>query len=72
MTTDIPLTWFTLVISAGRSWNVLLRYMESRFGDTIFGSLETCGVRPLSFLTNMTRILYQGVIAVAAIKTISH
>ena len=42
---------------------------EIRAGDTVIVPLETDRIRPLTFWTNVTQILYQGVIAVAAIKT---
>jgi len=42
---------------------------EIRAGDTIVVPLEVDRIRPLTFWTNVTQILYQGAIAVAAIKT---
>ena len=42
---------------------------EIRPGDTVVVPLETDRIRPLTFWTNVTQILYQGAIAVAAIKT---
>ena len=42
---------------------------EVRPGDTIVVPLETDRVRPLTFWANVTQILYQGAIAVAAIQT---
>jgi protein involved in polysaccharide export with SLBB domain len=42
---------------------------DIRPGDTIVVPLETDRIRPLTFWTNVTQILYQGAIAVAAIKT---
>jgi hypothetical protein len=45
------------------------RDMSIRPGDTIVVPLNTNRVRPLTFWTNVTQILYQGAIAVAAIKT---
>ena len=44
---------------------------EIRPGDTIVIPLETDRIRPLTFWTNVTQILYQGAIAVAAIQTFS-
>ncbi|MEM8682867.1 MAG: SLBB domain-containing protein [Pseudomonadota bacterium] len=38
-------------------------------GDTIVVPLETDRIRPLTFWTSVTQILYQGAIAVAAIQT---
>lgn len=38
-------------------------------GDTIVVPLDTDRIRPLTFWTNVTQILYQGAIAVAAIRT---
>ena len=38
-------------------------------GDTIVVPLETDKVRPITFWTNVTQILYQASIAVAAIQT---
>lgn len=38
-------------------------------GDTIVVPMDTDKIRPLTFWTNVTQILYQGAIAVAAIKT---
>jgi protein involved in polysaccharide export with SLBB domain len=43
--------------------------IEMRPGDTIVVPLETDRMRPLTFWTNVTQILYQGAIAVAAIQT---
>jgi protein involved in polysaccharide export with SLBB domain len=42
---------------------------EIHAGDTIVVPLEVDRIRPLTFWTNVTQILYQGAIAVAAIKT---
>ncbi len=42
---------------------------EIRPGDTIVVPLDTDRMRPLTFWGNVTQILYQGAIAVAAIKT---
>jgi protein involved in polysaccharide export with SLBB domain len=43
--------------------------VEIRPGDTIVVPLETDRIRPLTFWTNVTQILYQGAIAVAAIQS---
>ena len=42
---------------------------DIRAGDTIVVPLETDKVRPITFWTNVTQILYQASIAVAAIQT---
>jgi protein involved in polysaccharide export with SLBB domain len=43
--------------------------MEIYAGDTIVVPLETDKIRPITFWTNVTQILYQAAIAVAAIQT---
>jgi protein involved in polysaccharide export with SLBB domain len=43
--------------------------MEIRPGDTIVVPLDTDRIRPLTFWTNVTQILYQGAIAVAAVNS---
>ena len=48
----------------GRRGNVGIRP-----GDTIVVPLDTDRMRPLTFWGNVTQILYQGAIAVAAVKT---
>ena len=48
----------------GRGGNI-----DIRPGDTIVVPLDSDKMRPLTFWTNVTQILYQGAIAVAAIKT---
>jgi protein involved in polysaccharide export with SLBB domain len=48
----------------GRSGN-----SEIRPGDTIVVPLDTDRIRPLTFWTNVTQILYQGSIAIAAIRS---
>lgn len=45
---------------------------EIRPGDTIVVPLETDRIRPLTFWTNVTQILYQGAIAVAAIQSFNN
>lgn len=42
---------------------------EIRPGDTIVVPLETDRIRPLTFWGSVTQILYQGAIAIAAVKT---
>jgi protein involved in polysaccharide export with SLBB domain len=42
---------------------------EVRPGDTIVVPLDTDRIRPLTFWTNVTQIIYQGAIAVAAIRS---
>ncbi|MCH7637523.1 MAG: hypothetical protein IIA12_07640 [Proteobacteria bacterium] len=43
--------------------------MEIHAGDTIVVPLEVDRIRPLTLWTSVTQILYQGAIAVAAIRT---
>jgi protein involved in polysaccharide export with SLBB domain len=43
--------------------------VEMQPGDTIVVPLETDRIRPLTFWTNVTQILYQGAIALAAVQT---
>lgn len=58
------------VVAASRSrWFGRGGNSEIRPGDTIVVPLETDSVRPLTFWTNVTQILYQAAIAVAAIDT---
>lgn len=45
---------------------------EMRPGDTIVVPLETDKIRPLTFWTQVTQILYQAAIAVAAIETFNN
>jgi hypothetical protein len=42
---------------------------DIRAGDTIVAPLETDRIRPLTLWTQVTQILYQGALAVAAIQT---
>ncbi|MEX2488496.1 MAG: capsule biosynthesis GfcC family protein, partial [Pseudomonadales bacterium] len=42
---------------------------EIRPGDTIVVPLDTDRMRPLTFWGNVTQILYQGAIAIAAVRT---
>jgi protein involved in polysaccharide export with SLBB domain len=58
------------VVTASRSkWFGRASNAEIRPGDTIVVPLETDRIRPLTFWTNVTQILYQGAIAVAAIQS---
>ena len=58
------------VISSSRSrWFGRGTNTEMRPGDTIVVPLETDRIRPLTFWTNVTQILYQSALAVAAIQT---
>ena len=43
--------------------------MEIRPGDTIVVPIDTDRIRPLTFWTNVTQIIYQGAIAVAALRS---
>jgi len=45
---------------------------DIRPGDTIVVPLETDRIRPLTFWTNVTQILYQGAIAVAAVHSFNN
>ena len=58
------------VVAANRSkWFGRGGKDEIRPGDTIVVPLETDRIRPLTFWGSVTQILYQGAIAVAAVKT---
>lgn len=58
------------VVTGGRSrWFGRAAGTDIRPGDTIVVPLETDRVRPLTFWTGVTQILYQAAIAVAAIET---
>lgn len=58
------------VITARRSrWFGRAGSTAIRPGDTIVVPLETDRIRPLTFWTNVTQILYQAAIAVAAVQT---
>jgi protein involved in polysaccharide export with SLBB domain len=46
--------------------------VEIRPGDSIVVPMDTDRIRPLTFWTNVTQILYQGALAVAAIKTFNN
>jgi polysaccharide export outer membrane protein len=61
------------VVTANRSrWFGRGQGTELRPGDTIVVPLDTDRIRPLTFWTNVTQILYQGALAVAAIQTFSN
>jgi protein involved in polysaccharide export with SLBB domain len=58
------------VVTGNRSkWFGRQASAEIRPGDTIVVPLETDRIRPLTFWTNVTQIIYQGAIAVAAIAS---
>ncbi len=58
------------VVTTSRSrWFGRSGTSEIRPGDTIVVPLETDRIRPLTFWTNVTQILYQAAIAVAAVDT---
>lgn len=58
------------VVAGNRSrWLGRRRSVEIQPGDTIVVPLDTDRMRPLTFWGNVTQILYQGAIAVAAVKT---
>ena len=58
------------IVAGGRSrWLGRGNRSEIRPGDTIVVPLDTDRIRPLTFWGNVTQILYQGAIAVAAVKT---
>lgn len=58
------------VIAGRRSrWLGRSNGVEIRPGDTIVVPLDTDRMRPLTFWTNVTQILYQGAIAIAAVRT---
>ena len=60
------------VITGNRSrWFGRRGSIDMRPGDTIVVPLETDRIRPLTFWTNVTQILYQGAIALAALETFS-
>jgi polysaccharide export outer membrane protein len=60
-----------VVTSEGSRWFGRGGQSEILPGDTIVVPLETDKIRPITFWTSVTQILYQGAIAVAAIKTFS-
>ena len=58
------------VVTSSRSrWFGRGNTSEIRPGDTIVVPLETDRIRPLTFWTNVTQILYQAAIAIAAVDT---
>jgi len=58
------------VIASNRSkWLGRSGSVEIQPGDTVVVPLETDKIKPLTFWGSVTQILYQGAIAVAAIKT---
>ena len=58
-----------VVTQSGSRWLGRRSHSEIRPGDTIVVPLDADKMRPLTFWTNVTQILYQGAIAVAAVKT---
>ena len=58
-----------VVASTGSRWFGRGNRSDIRPGDTIVVPLDTNKMRPLTFWTNVTQILYQGAIAVAAIRS---
>ena len=58
-----------VAIRARSRWLGGGRRLEIGPGDTIVVPLATDRIRPLTFWTNVTQILYQGAIAVAAVNT---
>ena len=58
------------VVTSGRTrWLGRGAKVDIRPGDTIVVPLDTDRMRPLTFWTNVTQMLYQGAIAVAAIRS---
>jgi len=61
------------VVAGNRSrWFGRGNRFNIRPGDTIVVPLDTDRIRPMTFWTNVTQMLYQGAIAVAAVKTFSN
>ena len=60
-----------VVTGSSSKWFGRSRGPELRPGDTIVVPLDTDRIRPITFWTNVTQILYQGALAVAAIQTFS-
>jgi hypothetical protein len=61
------------VVAGNRSrWLGRSGRVDIRPGDTIVVPLDTDRIRPLTFWGNVTQILYQGAIAVAAVKTFNN
>ena len=60
------------VVAGNRSrWFGRRQGADLRPGDTVVVPLDTDRIRPLTFWTNVTQILYQSALAVAAIQTFS-
>ncbi len=59
----------SVVTTEGSRWFGRGGQSEIQPGDTIVVPLETDKIRPITFWTSVTQILYQGAIAVAALKT---
>jgi protein involved in polysaccharide export with SLBB domain len=60
------------VVASSRSrWFGRRQGADLRPGDTIVVPMDTDRIRPLTFWTNVTQILYQSALAVAAIQTFS-
>ena len=61
------------VVAGNRSrWLGRGNKFDIRPGDTIVIPLDTDRIRPMTFWTNVTQMLYQGAIAVAAVKTFNN
>jgi polysaccharide export outer membrane protein len=61
-----------VVAGNGSKWLGRGQKVDIRPGDTIVVPLDTDRMRPLTFWGNVTQILYQGAIAVAAVKTFNN
>jgi polysaccharide export outer membrane protein len=61
-----------VVTSEGSRWFGRGGQSEIQPGDTIVVPLETDKIRPITFWTGVTQILYQAAIAVAALKTFNN
>ena len=61
-----------VVTRGGSRWLGRGGSLEIQPGDTIVVPLDVDRIRPLTFWTNVTQIMYQGAIAVAAIKSFSN
>ena len=58
-----------VIAESGSRWLGRQERVEIRPGDTIVVPLDADKMRPLTFWTNVTQILYQSAIAVAAVQT---
>ncbi len=58
-----------VIASSGSRWVGRGNRTDIRPGDTIVVPMDTDKMRPLTFWTNVTQIIYQGAIAVAAIRS---